>query len=88
MNFSPQILFSWTLLGVLCAWTVLCAFLALRPQRATRRKGVNIPKSSGAIPALVSSVPLRRAAGPVEVSFRSVSAVSSEPASDLGSPVG
>lgn len=88
MNFSPQILLSWTLLGVLCAWTVLCAFLALLPQRTARREGVDVSRSSGAIPVLAPSVPLRRAAVPVEMSFRSVPMVSSESASDLSSPVG
>lgn len=92
MNLSPaipptQLILSWTLLGVLCAWMVFCAFLALRPPKAGKREAADLPTPSGATPPIVAPVSLRRAAAPVEVSFSSVSAVSSESVSDVGSPV-
>ncbi len=82
-----QMILSWTLLGVLCAWMVFCAFLALRPHKAGKREAADLPTPSGATPAIVTPVPLRRAPTPVEVSFSNVSTLPSESVSDVGSPV-
>lgn len=82
-----QMIFAWTLLGVLCAWMIACAFLALRPHEARKREAANLPTPSAVIPAIVPPMPLRRAVAPVDMSFSSVSAVSSESVSDVGSPV-
>jgi hypothetical protein len=82
-----QMILSWTLLGVLCAWMVFCAFLALRPHKAGKREAVNSPTPSGATPPIVTPVPLRRAPAPVEMSFSGMSARPSESISDVGSPV-
>lgn len=87
---SPtQMILSWALLAVLCSWMIFCAFLALRPQKAGKgqREAADVPTTSGAIPVVVSSVSLRRASVPVDVAFSSVSTVSSESVSDVGSPV-
>ena len=78
---STQMILSWTLLGVLSAWMVFCAFLALRPQKAGKREAADLPTPSGAFPALV----LQRAAAPVDRSFNSVAIAASEAASDVGS---
>ena len=82
-----QVILSWTLLGVLCAWMAFCAFQALRPHEAGKREVADLPTPSGAIPAIASHVPLRRASMPIEMSFSGVSAVASESVSDVGSPV-
>jgi hypothetical protein len=87
-NMPPtQMILFWTLLGVLCAWMFFCAFLALRPHKAGKREAADLPTPSGAIPPIVSSVPLRRASASVDMSFSGVSAASSESVSDVGSPV-
>ncbi len=84
----PQMILSWVLLGVLCAWMVFCAFLALRPQKARKREAADAPIPSGAIPVIVvSSVPPWQAVPPVEVAHDDVLAVPSESISDVGSPV-
>lgn len=82
-----QMILAWTLLGVLCGWMVFCAFLALRPQKARKREVADLPTPSGVISAIVPPTPRRRAVASVEMSFSSVSAVSSESVSDVGSPV-
>lgn len=82
-----QMILSWTLLGVLCAWMLFCAFLALRPRKAGKREGADLPTPSGAISAIAVHVPLKRASVPVDMSFSSVPAVSAESVSDVGSPV-
>lgn len=83
-----QMIVTWSLLSVLCAWMVVCAFLALRPQKDRKREAVDLPTPSGAIPVVVSSAaPLRRVATPIDMSFSGVSVVSSESVSDVGSPV-
>ena len=82
-----QMILAWTLLGVLCAWMIFCAFLALRPQKARKREAVGVSTSAGAMLELAPRMPLRLAATPVEMSLSSVSAVSSESVSDVGSPV-
>ena len=84
---STQMILAWTLLGVLCAWMLVCAFLALRPQKAATREVAELPTPSGAIPAIAPAMPLRRVAAPVEMSFSGVSVAPAESASDLGSPV-
>lgn len=63
-----QMIFSWTLLGVLLAWMCFCAFLALRPRKAKNGEVTDLPTPSGAFSAIVSHVPLRRAPVPVVVS--------------------
>lgn len=79
---STQMILSWTLLGVLLAWMVFCAFLALRPQRAGKREAAaDLPTPSGAFPAIV----LQRATAPVDRSFGSMAIAASESASDVGS---
>jgi hypothetical protein len=82
-----QMIVAWTLLSVLCAWMVFCAFLALRPQKVGKREAVDLPTPSGAIPIIVSPAPLRRVSTPVDMSFSGMSVVSSESVSDVGSPV-
>lgn len=82
-----QMILAWTLLGVLCAWMLFCAFLALRPQKAGKREAADLPTPSGAIPVIAPGMSLRRATAPVEMSFSTVTAVSSEAVSDVGSPV-
>jgi hypothetical protein len=82
-----QMILSWTLLGVLCAWLVFCAFLALRPQKVGKREAADVRTLSGAMPVIVSPIPHRQSATPVEMSFSGMSAVSSESVSDVGSPV-
>lgn len=78
---STQMILSWTLLGVLLAWMVFFAFLALRPHKAGKREAADLPTPSGAFPAIV----LRRASVPVDRSFGGVPVVASESASDVGS---
>ncbi|HEY1350851.1 MAG TPA: hypothetical protein VGF67_14615 [Ktedonobacteraceae bacterium] len=80
-----QMIFSWTLLGVLLAWMCFCAFLALRPRKAKNGEVTDLPTPSGAFPAIVSHVPLRRATVPVEVSFSTRQATSSEATGHVGS---
>lgn len=82
-----QMILPWTLLGVLCVWMIFCAFLALRPRKTGKREATDLPTPSGAIPAIASHVPQRRASMPVDMSFGGVSSVSSESISDIGSPV-
>jgi hypothetical protein len=84
---STQMILAWTLLGVLCAWMIFCAFLALRPQRTGKRETADLPTPSGAIPAIMPHVPLQRATVPVEMTLGGVAAVSSEAVRDVGSPV-
>lgn len=80
-----QMIFSWTLLGVLLAWMCFCAFLALRGRKAENGEVTDLSTPSGAFPAIVSHVPLRRAAVPVEMSFNTIQAASSEAAGSVGS---
>jgi len=84
-----QMILSWALLVVLCTWTIICAFLALRPQKVRKgqHEAANMPTPSGAFPALASPVSLRRATMPVDVALSSVSVVPSESINDVGSPV-
>lgn len=82
-----QMILSWTLLGVLCAWMLFCAFLALRPRKGGKREGADLPTPSGAIPVIAAHVPLRRVSVPVDMPFGNIPAVSSESVSDIGSPV-
>lgn len=82
---STQMILSWTLLGVLLAWMCFCAFLALRPPKARKRETAELPTPSGAMPAIASHVPLRRASAPVDMSFSGVATVPSEASSDVGS---
>lgn len=83
----PQIIVSWALLGVLCAWMVFCAFLALRPQNVGKREEADLLAPAGTIPALISPVPRRPVAAPVEMTLSGVSAGSSEQIGDVSSPV-
>lgn len=80
-----QMIFSWTLLGVLLAWMCFCAFLALRGRKAKNGEVTDLPTPSGAFPAIVSHVPLRRATVPVEVSFSTIQAAPSEANGNVGS---
>ena len=80
-----QRIFSWTLLGVLLAWMCFCAFLALRGSKAENGEVTDLPTPSGAFPAIVSHVPLRRATVPVEMSFSTIQAVPSESTGNVGS---
>ncbi len=80
-----QMIFSWTLLGVLLAWMCFCAFLALRGRKAEDGELTDLPTPSGAFPAIVSHVPLRRAPMPVEMSFSTMQATPSESTGNVGS---
>ncbi|HEY0757157.1 MAG TPA: hypothetical protein VGD98_24600 [Ktedonobacteraceae bacterium] len=82
-----QMILSWALLIVLCVWMIFCAFLALRPHKAGKREAADVLTPSGAIPVIASSVSLRRATMPVDVSFSSVPALQAESVNDVGSPV-
>ncbi len=79
-----QMLLSWTLLGVLLAWMLFCAFLAFRPLKAEKRELADLPTPSGAFPALVPQTPLRRLSPSTDISLGGMSAVSAESASDVG----
>jgi hypothetical protein len=82
---SPQMIFSWTLLGVLLAWTCFFAFLALRGRKEENREAAELPTPSGAFPAIVSQAPLRRTPTPADRSFSPVPGLASEAAKEVGS---
>ena len=77
---STQMIFSWILLGVLCAWTLLCAFLALRPLKAEQRQKT---PSLEALPLLLAPQPPRRLTPAHTLSPEVVSMASEEPANDV-----
>lgn len=85
---STQTIVCWTFLGILCAWMVLCAFLALRPQKTGKRETAGATSLIGAMPVFVAKVPLLRASAPVDVPLGGVAAVSAETAREIGSSVG
>ncbi len=78
-----QMFLSWTLLGVLLAWMLFFAFLALRPQKVEGREPAELPTPSGAFSAITPRTPFRRPVTPVEVAT-SVSATTSTAAEPLG----
>jgi hypothetical protein len=55
-----QMILSWTLLGVLCTWMLICAFLAFRPLPAEKQEMADLPTPSGALPRFVPQSPLRQ----------------------------
>ena len=89
---STQMIFSWTLLGVLLAWTCFCALLALhgRGRKNENREATDLPTPSGAFPAIVSRTQAhhavhQRVAVPGERAFNPAPGVPSEAASEIGS---
>ncbi|MGH2482389.1 MAG: hypothetical protein ACRDHW_22300, partial [Ktedonobacteraceae bacterium] len=78
-----QMLLSWTLLGVLFAWMLFCAFLALRPLKAEKRHMADLSTPSGAFPLLVPHTPLHRLSASSEISVESIPSASAESASDV-----
>ncbi|HEU5381834.1 MAG TPA: hypothetical protein VFV38_40960 [Ktedonobacteraceae bacterium] len=79
---GTQIPLSWTLLGVLLAWMLLCTFLALRPLKSKTKEMASLPAPSGVFPELVVRTPLPRPAPSVNLSRGSISAPSIETAND------
>lgn len=82
---SPQMILSWTLLGVLLAWMCFCAFLALRGRKSEDREAAELPTPSGAFPAIASQVPLRRTTVSADRAFSPVPGIVSEAANEVGS---
>lgn len=77
---STQMILSWTLLGVLLAWMFLCIFLTLRPRKGNNAEAADLPTPSGVLPALAS-----RSAPLITTPVDSISLVSSEATSSVGS---
>ncbi len=48
-----QMFLSWTLLGVLCAWMLFCAFLAFRPLETEKQEEADLFTPSGEFPIFV-----------------------------------
>ncbi len=80
-----QMILSWTLLGVLLAWLLVCAFLAFYPQRVERSSAAELPTPTGAFPAYVSQTALYRPHLAVKVARGNTPAVSTDlPTLDVG----
>lgn len=80
---STQMILSWTLLGVLLAWMLSCAFLAFRSRTGEKREATDLPTPSGAFSAVVPLTPLHTPSHPVDVSLSGVSAVATEAMRDI-----
>lgn len=85
MNPSATIsLISWTLLGVLFAWMLLCAFLALRPLPAEKREMADLPTPSGAFPVYVAQPSLPQLSPSLARSPGGLVPAPAESANDVG----
>ncbi len=80
---SLQMLLSWTLLGVLLAWMLFFAYLALRPQKAEKHDTADLSVPAGVFPTFVPHSPLQRQARSAEVVHAGTSAARAEPAPDI-----
>lgn len=78
---SMQIIFSWILLSVLCAWTLLCAFLALRPPKSEPRQKTTSLES---LPLLLAPQTPRHFAPSHTLSPEVVVIASEEATNDVG----
>lgn len=79
-----QMTLSWTLLGVLLAWMLFCAFLALRPLPTEQREMADLPTPSGAFPVFVPQPPLHQRSPSLARSPGGLASGSAESANDVG----
>ncbi len=78
-----QMIVPWTLLGVLVVWTLICAFLALRPLKTEQRQRAETPASAEIFPLLVPRTPLHRFASAPETPVAGLSTASAESNSEM-----
>jgi len=83
MNPLTEMFLTWTLLGVLLAWMLLCAVLALRPRRAEQRETTDLLTPSGVFSANLPRTPLRRPVSSVDVSFGNVPTIANEASNEV-----
>jgi hypothetical protein len=83
MIHSTQMIVTWSLLGVLLAWMLICAFLACRGLKAEQRGTMDLSTPSGAFFPNVPRTPLHRPAS-VDMSVGGIPAVSAETGQDVG----
>lgn len=78
-----QMILSWTLLGVLCAWMLLCAFLAFRPTSAEKQELADLPTPSGALPRFVPQSSLHQLTSPLAQSSGGLATAQAESANEI-----